>query len=129
MSITQSDIKDKIKKLREYWIDDEESLKFVASVEKRLRNMVLKEKLAESKAINEIVDEARGRIKAIDTLILNDEEMSEMTRRLLFRDKKVYQFFIDRLDGKDLDQQYEKVGQLLDTELKGSGLLKDDTGN
>ena len=123
MPISQSDIRAKIKQLREYWYDDDNSLRFVERVEKRLRNLVLKEKLVDSKAIMDIVDETRKRINAANMLLQNDEEMTELNRRLLFREKKVYQFFLDRLDGKDLDQQVEGVGKLLDEELKSVGLL------
>ena len=123
MSISQSDIRAKIKQLREYWYDDENSLKFVERTEKRLRNLVLKEKLTDSAAIADIVAETRNRINTANLLLQNDEEMTEMNRRLLFREKKIYQFFMDRLDGKDLDKQFEGVGKLLDEELKSVGLL------
>ena len=126
---SQSDIKDKIKKLREYWFDDENSLKFVVGVEKRLRALVLKEKLKDSKVITDIVEETRKRISAVNALLTNDEEMSEMNRKLLFRERKVYNFFLDRLDGKKVDQQFESVGRLLDEELKNAGLMKDEDEN
>ena len=123
---TQTDIKDKIRKLREYWSDDEDSLKFVVGVEKRLRALVLKEKLSDSKAISDIVEDARRRISAINAILTNDEELPEMKRKLMFHERKVFQFFLDRLDGKKLDQQYEAVGRLLDEELKNAGLMKND---
>ena len=126
MAISQSDIKEKIKKLKEYWLDDEMSLRWADGVEKRLRSLILKEKLVESKAILEIVEETHRKISAIDVLLRTDESLSDIERKLLFREKKVYTFFLDRLDGKNLDQQFERVGQLLDTELKSAGLIKDE---
>lgn len=126
MAISQSDIKEKIKKLKEYWLDDEGSLKWIDGVEKRLRAMVIKEKLVENKAIIDIVDDAKKKISAIDVLLRTDESLSDIERKLLFREKKVFNFFLDRLDGKDLDRQFERVGQLLDTELKSAGLMKDE---
>lgn len=122
------DIRKKLEQLRKYWFDDNMSLKFVDATENRLRNLVFKEKLAESKAVMDIVEETQQRIRAVDILLTTDEEMSEMERKLLFREKKVYGFFLDRLDARKLDEQFERVGKLLDDELRNVGLLQDGAG-
>lgn len=124
MAQNEQDIRNKIAKLREYWIDDDMSLQFVKGQEKRLRDVLVKEKLVDSQAIRLIVEDTMKRISVIDKLLSNDEEMSEMERRLLFREKKVYNFFIDRLEAKDIDQQFERIGKTLDEELRSVGLTE-----
>jgi len=124
MATNEQEIRGKIQKLREYWIDDEMSLKFVSSVEKNLRNLLVKEKLVDSQAIRSIVEDAQKRISVIDVLLKSDDKMTELERQLLFREKKVYDFFINRLEARDLDQQFDRVGQMLDEELRSTGLME-----
>lgn len=124
MATNEQEIRGKIQKLRAYWIDDEMSLKFVSSVEKNLRNLLVKEKLVDSQAIRSIVEDAQKRISVIDVLLKSDDKMTELERQLLFREKKVYDFFINRLEARDLDQQFDRVGQMLDEELRSTGLME-----
>lgn len=114
--------KEKLKKLRDYWFDDEYSLKFVDTVEKTLRKIMVKEKLAGNKAVQAILADVKDRIKAIDTMLIYDEEMTELERKLLMREKKVHGFYLNRFDGKNVDEQFESVGKLLDEELERTGL-------
>lgn len=124
MANNEQEIRAKIARLREYWIDDEMSLKFVSGMEKNLRNLLVKEKLVDSQAIRLIVDDIKKRISVIDILLKSDEKMTELERQLLFREKKVYNFVMDRLEARDLDQQFDRIGKTLDDELRGAGLIE-----
>lgn len=116
------EIRQKIKKLREYWFDDDYSLKWVDSVEKALRKVMVREKLSQNKAVLAILADVKDRLRVIDLMLVNDEEMTEDERRLLLREKKVHNFYLNRFDGSKVEEQFEKVGNILDEELKELGI-------
>lgn len=119
-------VKAKLAKLREYWFDDEYSLKFLEVIEKNLRKIMIKEKLASNKAVQAVLADVKDRIKAIDTMLIYDEDMTEVQRKLLMREKKVHGFYLNRFDGKNVEEQFESVGKLLDEELVRTGLKVDE---
>lgn len=116
------EIRQKIDKLKEYWFDDDYSLKWVKEVEEALRRIIVKEELSENKGLVAVLDDVKSRIKVIDTILTFDEDLTDVNRKLLFREKKVHQFYLNRFEGKDVDEQFKKVGKLLDEELEKTGL-------
>ena len=118
MAFNDPKIEEKIKKLKEYWYDDDYSLRFVDEIEKKINRLVVAEELAQNKAIIAIVEDAKKRISVINLLLTIKEDMTTDERKLLIREKKVHQFYLDRFDGKDLDKKFEQVDTLLDAELK-----------
>lgn len=117
------ELKEKIKKLKEYWFDDEMSLKWVDEVEKNLRKIIVKEELVKNRAAVAIVKDIKDKLRAIDTMLTLNEDLTETERKLLFREKKVHNFYLNRFEGKKVEQQFDMVGKLLDEEMKGAGLL------
>ena len=110
-------IESKLKALKDYWYNDDYSLKWVEEVEKSIRRLVVAGKLSTNKAIVPILDDARNRISAINKLLVYDEKMETETRKLLIREKAVHQFYLDRFDGRNLDERFDQVGKVLDEEL------------
>ncbi len=116
------ELKEKLKALREYWFDDDMSLKWVKEVELKLRKILVLEKLAQNRGAVAIVKDAKERVRIIDMMLTLNEDLTEIERRLLFREKKVHNFYLNRFDGKPLEQQFDMVGKLLDEELSDAGL-------
>ncbi len=115
-------IEAKLKALREYWYNDDYSLKWVDQVEKNIRRLVTAEELAQNKAVIAIVEDSRNRVATINKLLIYDEKMDTDTRKLLIREKAVHSFYLDRFDGKDLDTRMDEVAKSLDSELENIGL-------
>ncbi len=115
------EIDSKLKKLKEYWYNDDWSLKWVEETEKAIRRLIVSEELSKNKGIIPIIEDARNRIETINKLLIYDEEMTIDTRKMLMREKMVHQFYLDRFDGRDLDKRFEMVGKVLDEELKKIG--------
>lgn len=111
-------IEEKLKKLKDYWYNDDYSLKWVKNVEKKIRDLVVKEALSENKAVIPIVSDAKSRISAINKLLVYDVEMLTEVRKMLIRERDVHQFWLNRFDGSNMEQQLERVGKLLDEELE-----------
>ncbi len=116
-------ITEKLDKLREYWYNDDYSLKWVDDVEKNIRKGIVAQELSKNKAVIPIIEDARSRISTINKLLVYDEKMDIDTRKMLMREKSVHQFYLDRFDGRDLDQRLEAVGKVLDDEMEKIGLV------
>jgi hypothetical protein len=108
----------KITKLRKYWYDDDSSLKWVESVEKRLRNAIDAGELSKNKSVLPIIADANDRIKVINLLLVNDEKMTDDIRKLLLRERSVHKFWLNRFSAEHTDTKIETINSLLDEELK-----------
>lgn len=118
------ELTDKLKKLREYYYEDNLSLKWIESVENNIRRLVMTEKLAESGAVQAIVADAQGRINTINKLLVFQEDLSLEDRNLLYRERGVHQFYLDRFEGRDLEKRLERIDNILDEELTRIGVKK-----
>lgn len=112
------EIQEKIKRLREYYYDDEMSLKVVDGIEQRLRQAITADKLAENKSVIGIVEEAERRVSMIDTLLITDEKMTQEVRAKLLTEKKVHRFYLERFDNKKKDEKYKSINEMLDQEIR-----------
>ena len=113
---------EKLKKLKDYWYNDDYSLKWVEDTEKLIHRMVAQSELAKHKAVLPIINDARNRISAINKLLIYDVEMPTEVRKMLIRERDVHQFWLDRFDGSNLEKRLEVVGQVLDQELESVGI-------
>lgn len=120
--ITNPNIQEKLKKLRAYWYDDNDSLKYVDSIENRIRKLIVAEDLSHNKAIIEIVAEAKSRVETIDKLLIYKDEMTEMERKKLLTEKMVHNFYLSRFDGSGLDEKFNNVEKLLDDQIQRLGV-------
>lgn len=114
----------KLKALKEYWYNDDYSLKWVDAVETKIRQAIVASELSQHKAVVPIIEDARNRISSINKLLVYDEKMDTDTRKLLIREKAVHQFYLDRFDGRDLDKRFDAVGRILDQEMENIGIGK-----
>lgn len=119
--IGSPEIEAKLKKLKDYWYNDDYSLKWVADVEKKIRQMVASQDIAKLPTIKLITDDAKNRISTINKLLIYDEKMETEVRKMLIREKAVHQFYLDRFDGQKLDQRFDRVASVLDEELSNIG--------
>ena len=108
----------KLDKLRAYWYDDDYSLKWIESVEKKLRNAIDAGELAKNKSVLPIIKDANDRIKAINLLLVNDEKMPQDIRNLLLKERAVHKFWLSRFSAEHADTKIETINSLLDEELK-----------
>ncbi len=109
--------KSKLKELREYYYNEDYSLKYLDSVEKNIRRLVAQEGLMESPSVQAIVEDAKKRIGTINQLITFDEDLTMEDRKKLMAERKAHQFYLDRFEGRDIEKQFELVHKLLDEEI------------
>lgn len=117
------ELEKKLKALKDYWYNDDYSLKWVEAVEKGIRQAIVAADLSKNKAVMPIVEDARNRISTINKLLVYDEKMDTDTRKLLIREKAVHQFYLDRFDGRDIEQRFTAVGKVLDDEMENIGII------
>lgn len=110
-------LQDKIASLRKIYTSDED-LEFLSSSEKQFRKDIKLSKLLQNEIITEIVSRAQKHVDSISFLLANDEEMPAEDRAKLFRERKVHQWWIDRLSGKDAEQRIKSFVELVDNKLK-----------
>jgi len=120
--IGSPDIEAKLKKLKDYWYNDDFSLKWVDKVEKDIRRMMASKDIAKLPVIKMITDDAKNRISTINKLLVFDENMTTEVRKMLIREKAVHQFYLDRFDGTKLEDRMNRVTSVLDEELTKVGL-------
>lgn len=122
---TDPKIDAKIKALREYWYNDDYSLKWVDDVEKNIKRLVTVEELSKNKAVVAIIEDSSNRVNTINKLLVYDEKMDTEVRKLLIREKAVHNFYLDRFSGKDLNQRMDEVVKSLDNEMESIGIELD----
>jgi hypothetical protein len=116
--ITNPNIEAKLQKLKDYWYDDNDSLKYVSNIETRIRKLIVAEDLSHNKAILEIVAEAKERVSAIDKFLIYKEEMTELERKKLLVEKMVHRFYLSRFDGSGLDEKFNNIEKMLDDQIE-----------
>jgi len=117
-------IEEKLKKLREYWWDDDWSLKFVETVEKDIKRLSAMSDLANNKAMALILEDAKRRVSAINKMLTYDENMNDESRKLLFRERKIHELYLNRFESKSIEERIGLVESLLDKELEETGLIE-----
>lgn len=116
----------KLQKLREYYYDDDYSLKWIDDVEKNIRKLVVQEDLSTNKAVVAIIDDAMARINTINQFLQMDENLTTEDRSKLYRERNVHQFYLDRFVGRDIEKRFETTGKVLDQELERIGVRAED---
>lgn len=108
---------EKLKRLRDYYWNDEGSLKQIDSYEKNVRKLVILEKLMENQSVIEIVKDAKNRVKTIDIILTTDKNLNETARLELFKEKEVHKFYLDRFDNVSIEQRMEAIYKVVDEEI------------
>lgn len=110
-------IQEKLKKLRDYYYDDERSLKIIDGYEKHIRQNIVKDKLMENASVVSIVNEAKKRVALVDLLLKTDKTLTDIARIELFKEKEVHKFYIDRFDNVDIEKRMDAIHSVIDIEL------------
>ena len=110
--------KAKLKQLKEYYYENDFSMKWIESVEKNIRQLVAMEDLAKNSSIQAIVNDARSRINTVNQLLSIDEDLTTDDRKKLFAEKKVHQFYLDRFEGRSIEKRFDRINSILDEEIK-----------
>lgn len=110
-------VRAKLDQLKEYWYNEDYSLKWVEEVENSLRRLIATEELSKNKAVIPIIEDAKNRISAVNKLLIYDVDMPTDVRQKLIRERDVHQFWLDRFDGRDIDKRFDLVNKILDEEI------------
>lgn len=107
-------IEEKLKKLRGTYLDPDFQ-KRVTDTEQALRRNIARSKLAQREEVKGIVEEGVKAIKDISWLLANDEELTQTQRDALFAEKRVHQFYLERLDGTRAQQALAVIAETVDS--------------
>ena len=111
----------KLEELRQYYYNDDPYLKWIDTVEKNIRTLIAREKLSENASVKAIIKDAKSRVEAIDQLLSNKEDMTEVERMRYFRDKYVHQFYLDRFEGTRIATRMDTIKGEVNEELAKIG--------
>lgn len=111
-----SDIRTKLLELRRLVATDED-IGEVQKRERRLRSMVLQKSLKNHDAVIMIIEDAEKRIKAINTVLVEKEDIEEMERKLLMRERAVFRFFLSRFDPNYVENGIKELEEQLDKDI------------
>lgn len=115
----QRDIASRIKTLRSEYTSADAAAQ-INSTEEALRRNIKRAKLAEHEVVQEIAQAAVKAIADISFLLANDETLTSDQRGVLFAEKRVHRFWLERIDGTLAEQSLNAIKQTVDSiALKG----------
>lgn len=113
MANMTQDLKENLARAREMFLDPEDQ-KHLDDIEKKIRRDIAQSSLRSDPLIKRIIDEAQDKVSAINALLTYDEDLTDLQRRSLFKERSVYQFWIDRFVGPDVNKSMEQLSKFLD---------------
>ena len=108
---------DKINKLRDYYVDDPESLDSLKTADEILALEGALKELQDNFAIKELVKDAERTVKAIDFKLLNAPSLGD-ERDMLIREKKIHKFYLSRLNAQKIKDRLKYQEDLVEREFK-----------
>lgn len=114
---SNSEIKTKILKLRTLLqVDDD--IPEVRKREKQARDLILKTSLMKNDAAIMMADECAHKIEGINSILINTEDISDLDRRLLQREREVHQFYLKRFRPEEELEALENLNKYLDFQIE-----------
>jgi len=111
-------LEEKINRLKSIYTLDEDQ-RILDATEKSLRKMIVQAKLAERDDIKMLVNDTVKRISEIESILCNDEKLTEIERASLFKEKKTIKYYIiDRLGCQKLLKDIEMAEKAIDMRLE-----------
>ena len=111
------EFKEKIDALREKY-SDEPSRAYIADLETEYAKILSETDLLTHPLFVKIAEEANTRINEINTLLMNDEELTEERRIRLYADRKAFRFIFTRFGLATRDSALKALDALVDTKLE-----------
>lgn len=108
---------EKLAQLRDYYWDNDDSLRYIDTIEKRLRAVIAKEKLKDNTAVVQIIADAASRVHVINASLQTDEKLTDSQRQALFVERRVHTFWLNRFDPSIIEKNYQAIDDMLDKEL------------
>lgn len=110
------DLKENLTRAREMFLEPDDQ-KMLDEMEKSIRRDIAQSGLRSDPLIGRIIEEAQNKVSAINTLLTYDEELTDLQRKSLFKERSVYQFWIDRFVGPDVSKKMESISKFLDRKV------------
>lgn len=117
--MSEFDILSKVEKLKKIYrtpIDQRE----LDTVEEKIRQTVVKQKLARRSEVRDIIGDSIRRIKELSYLLAWDEKSTEEERVGYFAERRVHMFWLNRLDGTAAKKVLQYIESNVDNKLDGS---------
>lgn len=114
MSNVKDGIDEKMDILRKKFPKD---IDILNASENKLRELISKSSFTKQDIVIEIMKDAEDRINTINTLLANDEKMSQEERLKLFAEKSVWKFVFDRFGMKDVFNKIRYINFSIDQKI------------
>lgn len=92
----------------------EEDISRVTDWERDLRRKIVQSELMQRPEIQNIVADGEAKIEEINTLLMNDETLTDQDRKDLFHLKKLHSFYLERFKPNLTNERAEKISAQLD---------------
>lgn len=109
---------DKVKKLRDYYAADQESLQELQSAEELEALEGAFKEIKDNFAIQKTIEQAKKVIAGIDLVLLHQKNLTTEDRNQLLRDKKVHDFYLARLSGERIQERIKSKQAFIEREFK-----------
>lgn len=111
------EIQSKIEKLRTLY-KGTYNYSIIDSIEKSLRDSIRNSEIGHLDSVKGIIADAKNKISAIDSILSNDSDISEIDRKALIHEKKVWMFNIERFDVEHKNELLESIELQVDSMIK-----------
>lgn len=116
----RNDLQEKINKLREIHVSSSpEAQAQIAKWEASVRRIALKTEYAKMQVTIEIVRDAKRRVSGINSLLMNDRNLTDVQRQALFEKREVYEWYLKLLDVDSVDAALKEIDDAVSFELEG----------
>lgn len=113
----QQEIENKLRLLREKYTGSQDSQDVLDGVEKEFRQIIEEKRMVENPVFIMIMKDAECRLNEINTLLMNDETLSDLDRKILFKDKRRWTFIFERFGMKPHDDALKLLTVTLDQKM------------
>lgn len=90
---------------------------WVDNAEKELRKLIEEKQIAQNPIFQAIVLDAEKKLNDINSVLMNDQSISDVDRKTLFMQKLVWKFIFDRFGMKPHDDAIVALDIAIDSQL------------
>lgn len=111
------EMKQKMSSLRAKYVNSPDSQQYIDNLANEIEKLATEKDYAKNPLFEAIIKDAEKRLNEINALLMNDEELSDVQRKCLFAQKKVWIFIFERFSLVPHDNALKVLHTLVDQKL------------
>lgn len=116
MQLNKDEFLKKFSTLRAKYLDND-SITWIDEAEAEIRNLFEESALSENPVFIRIAKDAQQRLGEIDFLLVENEELTDLERKSLFREKRVWAFIFERFGMRPQEMALATLNDRIDIEI------------